>query len=217
MELVQVVTFVFVVSLLVVSPGPNGLLIAKTVSLYGKIPGFINVAGFMAAFYVHGVLSVLGISLLLVQSAQAFFVFKIVGAIYLIWLGFKSILSAWQKKTILVPNDTEKSTTNVSQEISNKNAFLEGFLTNALNPKVSMFYLAAFPQFMPTDASVLQAFSLVFIHSFINCLWFTAMIVVLSKAKRVALSSRFVQWLKTFTGVVFIGFGAKLALLKAVD
>lgn len=90
-------------------------------------------------------------------------------------------------------------------------------MTNALNPKVSMFYLAAFPQFMPADGSALNAFSLVFIHSILNLLWFVTMVFILSRAKSVVLSSRFVQWLKTVTGFVFIAFGAKLALLKVSD
>ena len=71
MTYAEILTFAFVASLLVVSPGPNGVLIAKTVPTSGRAAGFANVAGFVGAFYLHGALSVLGISLLLVQSATA--------------------------------------------------------------------------------------------------------------------------------------------------
>jgi len=72
----EIVTFVLVASLLVMSPGPNGVLIAKTVPTSGRGAGFANVAGFVAAFHLHGALSILGISILLVQSATAFTIVK---------------------------------------------------------------------------------------------------------------------------------------------
>ncbi|CFX15406.1 conserved exported protein of unknown function [Candidatus Filomicrobium marinum] len=67
----EIASFAVVAALLVMSPGPNGLLIAKTVPSSGRSAGFANVAGFVAAFYVHGALSILGISIILVRSAEA--------------------------------------------------------------------------------------------------------------------------------------------------
>ena len=72
MEIAQVLGFTVVASLLVMSPGPNGILIAKTVSISGKVAGFSNIAGCVAAFFLHGSLSIFGISLILTQSAQTF-------------------------------------------------------------------------------------------------------------------------------------------------
>ena len=74
MDISNTITFLAVALLLVVSPGPNGFLIAKTISLSGRKASFVNIGGFIAAFYVHGTLSIFGISMLLVQSAQAFFI-----------------------------------------------------------------------------------------------------------------------------------------------
>jgi threonine/homoserine/homoserine lactone efflux protein len=96
-------------------------------------------------------------------------------------------------------------------------ALLEGFLTNALNPKVSMFYLAAFPQFVPAGGEASTAFFLVFLHSMINLIWFSAMIVLLSRIKNLAVGSVFSRWLKSITGFVFIGFAVKLALIKPIN
>ncbi len=98
MDIVNLLTFVFVATLLVISPGPNGVLVAKTVPTSGRKAGFANVWGFVAAFYVHGTLSIFGISILLVQSAQAFFIFKLLGAGYLCWIGIKSLLAVWSNK-----------------------------------------------------------------------------------------------------------------------
>jgi len=90
MDFYTLITFTFVASLLVMSPGPNGLLIAKTVPVSGKSVGFANVAGFLVAFYVHGALSILGVSIILLQSAQVFLMVKILGAGYLCWNRNKS-------------------------------------------------------------------------------------------------------------------------------
>src|SRR3546814_2279045 len=78
------------------SPGPNGVLIAKTVPTSGRAAGFANVAGFVAGFYLHGSLSIFGISLILLRSAEAFFVVKMLGAAYLCWIGIKALRDAWR-------------------------------------------------------------------------------------------------------------------------
>ena len=209
MDLLTTLSFTFISALLVMSPGPNGVLIAKTVPTSGKTAGFANVAGFVAAFYVHGTLSILGISLILVQSAQAFFMVKTLGAVYLCWIGFKALREAWGGMRAANNIDPAK------KERTLIKAFVEGFVTNALNPKVSMFYLAAFPQFISqSEGAYLQAFTLVFIHSMLNLIWFTAMVLLFARLSTVARGGAFQRWLKGVTGVVFIGFGAKLAVLE---
>lgn len=209
MDFATLLSFTFIASLLVMSPGPNGVLIAKTVPTSGKAAGFANVAGFVAAFYVHGALSILGISLILVQSAQAFFVVKMLGAAYLCWIGFKALRDAWRGHS--APQEIEPA----KRQRTLLKAFLEGFLTNALNPKVSMFYLAAFPQFISqTQGAVGASFLLVFVHSMINLVWFAAMVLLFSKLASAARNDTFQRWLKGVTGIVFIGFGVKLATLR---
>ena len=204
-------TFMVVVVLLVISPGPNGFLIAKTVPLSGKKAGFANVWGFFAAFYVHGTLSIFGISLLLVQSAEAFLVFKLCGAAYLIWIGIKALIGAFKPKRL----DAVKPIQTVKKSQSIRGAFIEGFFTNALNPKASMFYLAAFPQFLTVNDSPLTAYALVTIHSMVNLIWFSLMVLMLSRVKSMANNVRFKKWLNAVTGVVFICFGSKLAFMKS--
>jgi len=185
------------------------VLIAKTVTTSGKTAGFANVAGFVAAFYVHGALSILGISLILVQSAQAFFIVKMLGAAYLCWIGFMALREAWNG--ISAAQDIEPA----KKQRTLLMAFIEGFLTNALNPKVSMFYLAAFPQFISQTPEALGvSFTLVFIHSMLNLVWFSAMVVLFARLAGTARNNTFQRWLKGVTGIVFISFGAKLASLK---
>lgn len=205
----EILTFVFVASLLVMSPGPNGVLIAKTVPTSGRSAGFANVAGFVTAFYLHGALSVLGISLILVQSATAFTIVKYLGAAYLCWIGIKALYAAF--KGI----ETAEKVAPAKKKRTLVNAYVEGLLTNALNPKVSMFYLAAFPQFITIgETTATASFLLVFIHSMINAAWFGAMVLLFSRLTKMANSGSFQRWLKGVTGVVFVGFGLKLASFK---
>lgn len=206
----EILTFVFVASLLVMSPGPNGVLIAKTVPTSGRSAGFANIAGFVTAFYLHGTLSVLGISVILVQSATAFTIVKMIGAAYLIWIGVKALIAAVRGVKTAPAVAPAKKRVNLAK------AYLEGLLTNALNPKVSMFYLAAFPQFISTgDNAVASSFLLVFLHSIINAVWFTAMVLLFSRLTSMARGDRFQRWLKGITGIVFVGFGLKLASYRA--
>lgn len=209
MDLMNVISFVAVASLLVISPGPNGLLIAKTVPTCGKVAGFVNVAGFVAAFYVHGTLSILGISAILLASTKTFYIVKMIGAAYLCWIGIKALRQTYSGNNAaqyLVPS---KRTHTI------RSAFVEGFLTNVLNPKTSMFYLAAFPQFINIDdGAVASALVLVLLHTLINVLWFGAMVILFSRLSRLVKHGSFQRWLNGITGVVFIGFGVKLAMYR---
>ena len=209
MELIHVLGFAGVAALLVMSPGPNGVLIAKTVPTSGRAAGFANIAGFVAAFYLHGSLSIFGISVILVRSAEAFFVVKMLGAAYLCWIGFKALRDAWRGMATVAAVAPARRRRRLAK------AFAEGFATNALNPKVSMFYLAAFPQFIPLgEGAVLTAFILVCVHALLNVVWFSAMILLFARLMRTARSGRFQRWLKGVTGIVFVAFGAKLAAMN---
>lgn len=209
MDLPGLAAFVLAATLLVTSPGPNGALIAKTVPASGMAAGFANIAGFFTAFYIHGTLSILGISIILMKSATVFMIVKYLGAAYLCWIGMKSLIAAFKG------TPTPTAVTPVRRPQTLTRAYVEGLLTNGLNPKVSMFYVAMFPQFIPLNTHpAASAFLLVFIHSMINVGWFAAMVLLFSRLATVARSGQFQRWLKGVTGVVFIGFGAKLATYR---
>lgn len=210
MDLATLATFATFTALLVISPGPNGVLIARTVPTSGRLAGFANIAGFVAGFYVHGTLSILGISVLLLRSAELFTIVKLAGAAYLCWIGLKSLREAWRGVTSPAVVEPARRARTLRW------AFGEGFLTNALNPKVSMFYLAAFPQFIhPGQGSVLDAYTLVTLHAGINIAWFSMLVLLFSRLVRAVRGGQMQRIVKAVTGVVFIGFGTKLALLRA--
>lgn len=202
-------SFVAVTALLVMSPGPNSVLIAKTVPVSGRTAAFANICGFVFAFALHGALSILGISVILLHSAEAFFVVKMLGAAYLFWLGIKALRDAFRT------GQGVAVTGSGGGEPTLPRALGEGFLTNALNPKVSMFYLAAFPQFIPAgEGAMLSAALLVAAHATFAVLWFSGMTLFLSRVLLLARGGGFQRWLKGVTGIVFMGFGLKLATLR---
>jgi threonine/homoserine/homoserine lactone efflux protein len=211
MTLATVLAFAAMAALLVMSPGPNGVLVAKTVPTSGKAAGFANIAGFVVAFFVHGTFAIFGLSVVLLQSANLFLAIKLLGAAYLVWIGVKALFDAWRgmpTKLVEVAPARRRRTL--------LKAFGEGFLTNALNPKVAMFYIAAFPQFVPPDSvAPMGAYLLVAVHAAINISWFGPMVLLFDRLSAAARNDRIQRWIKAATGLVFVGFGIKLATLKA--
>lgn len=211
MTLPTVLAFAAMAALLIMSPGPNGVLIAKTVPASGKAAGFANIAGFAAAFLVHGAFAIFGLSVLLLQSANLFLAVKLAGAAYLIWVGLKALFEAWRGTSAALLDVTPARNPRTLAK-----AFGEGFLTNMLNPKVAMFYVAAFPQFMPHDGgSPLSAFILVAVHICLNIAWFGPIVLLFDRLAKVARGGRLRRMVKGLTGIVFVGFGLKLATLRA--
>lgn len=209
MDLHQIATFALVASLLVMSPGPNGLLIARTVPTSGRAAGLANVAGFVSAFFVQGSFAIFGIAAILMRSAEVFAAVKLIGAGYLIWIGFKALRDAWQGRV------APQSVTPLHRRRRLVMAYGEGLLTNLLNPKTAMFYMAAFPQFLTAGQdTVMNAYLLVLVHGAINALWFGAMVLLFDRMTHAARGARFQRGLKAVTGAVFIGFGLKLASLQ---
>lgn len=222
----EILTFSVVALLLVMSPGPNGVLILKTASSLGRSASFANIAGLFAATFCHGALSIFGLSALLLQSAELFTLVKIIGALYLFYIGAKAIYNSYKKSDISNLAETDGLIAEPPQSTDVKKAksgvkgivgsFSEGFLTQLLNPKVSMFYLAAFPQFVSFDAaSYAIAFSLVAIHACLIVTWFVGVTLMIDKIKQRAQYSSMGKWVQRLSGSIMIYFSVLLLGQKA--
>jgi threonine/homoserine/homoserine lactone efflux protein len=213
MDIYTVFTFFLIISLMVMSPGPNGALLLKTVPISGKKHGYVNVIGVVTAFYIHGTLSVFGLSAIIVSSAKLFFIVKLIGAVYLGYLGIKAIISAFNQ-----PNSSTIMTALQKTEHSPKklsSCFWEGLLTNLLNPKVSIFYLAAFPQFINFQSNaVTSSYKLVTIHALFAALWFSAMVFLIGKSTSFLKSPGKHMLLQSLTGTVLLWFSYRIATVK---
>jgi len=203
----DILTFTIIALFLVISPGPNIVLILKTVSTRGKYPGFFNVSGFVLAAFIHGALSILGLSAIIVQSAELFFIIKIVGSIYLLYLGVKTI---YQSFKVTSPKDYIVNP-RVMVNVSFVKSFGEGFLTQMLNPKGSMFYLAVFPQFIDFQShAYLEAFTLVSIHAVLMAVWFGSVCIIASNIKLLGNEGQFGRWVQRCCGGILITFSILL-------
>ncbi|WP_415881621.1 LysE family translocator [Neptuniibacter sp. QD34_54] len=210
----EIITFSIVALLLVISPGPNGVLIVKTASVQGRTASFANVLGLFTATFFHGAFSILGLSALLLQSAELFFVIKLLGALYLFYIGAKAIYQSFL--TPVIDQADAQHTANNKRAKSLLGSFIEGFLTQLLNPKVSMFYLAAFPQFVQFgSSSYLAAFVLVAIHAVIIAFWFIGMTLMIDKLKARSKHSSAGRWVQRISGSVMIYFSSLLIGHKA--
>ena len=205
MTIDTLITFAGIVFLLAIIPGPNALLILHTSLTQGKRFAFVNILGVSAGFLMHAFVSAQGLSLLLSQSSMAFNLFKWLGVVYLFWLGINNIKSALnQSQLTLNPN---KQTLNPSLAGS----FTKGLLTNLLNPKVVLFYLSIFPQFVSPQHILEQSMMLGLTQAVVVASWFFVVILFATKLKAMLTTPKTAKWLNYVSGGLFVSFGASLA------
>ncbi|WP_022667407.1 LysE family translocator [Desulfospira joergensenii] len=159
--------------------------------------------------HIHGLFSILGLSALILKTSQAFFAAKLLGAFYLSYLGIMSLWQAFFAKQSSEKTIKRENNKNVIRK--SKRFFLEGFLTNLLNPKASMFYLAVFPQFICLEGSpILEFLILVVINSIVVVIWFSFIINALGKITRALSSMKFKKIVQGATGSIMLWFGYRL-------
>jgi threonine/homoserine/homoserine lactone efflux protein len=215
MDFQAIGTFTLMVMLLTIMPGPNGALLLKTVPQNGHHAGILNLAGIVTAFSIHGLFSILGLSAVILNTSQAFFIVKLLGSLYLLYLGVTSLGQAIFSKHSSSFTTTTKHESKKTVIRQNKRLFLEGFLTNLLNPKASMFYLAAFPQFISLEGNpIFESIILVGIHSLIVVIWFSFIIFAIGNTTRALSSLKFKRIVQGATGSVMLWFGYRLLIFQ---
>lgn len=196
--------------LLNLTPGPDVLYIVSNALRSGFKAGMVAALGIVAGCFVHVFAAAAGVSALLATSATAFTVLKWVGAAYLLWMGVRMLVS---RQGATVPGTLALSAT--VAPVSLQRVFTRGFLTNVLNPKVALFFLAFVPQFIaPASSNKAWTFLLLGLLFNLNSLpvnfgyaWVGA-----TAARRVQTIQRSLGRLERAAGLMFIGFGVKLAL-----
>lgn len=186
------------------TPGPDMALFGSRAASQGFFSGAAAFAGVCAGCLIHTVAAALGLSAILMTSANAFFVVKLIGAAYLVYVG----ISMLRESTGGLAIDTSQAS------IPHRRMFMQGFLTNVLNPKVAIFFLAFLPQFIDTHsearATAFLVLGLVFIvNSAIVCL---PMIWLFARSGAALRGSRrLTTWINRGCGALFVGVGVKLA------
>jgi threonine/homoserine/homoserine lactone efflux protein len=193
--------------LLNLTPGPDTAYIVGRSIAQGRAAGIASAFGIMVGTIFHTCAAALGLSAILTTSAVAFTAIKLVGGGYLIFLGIRMFLE--RHKELSLPSHFRRSTTTT--------AFRQGVLTNILNPKVALFFLAFLPQFIdPASPAKVPAFvtlGLTFVTTgTIWCLvlaWFAAVF-----SARLRGSQTIAIWLNRTVGSLFVFLGARLATTR---
>lgn len=209
----QLFSFISIVTVLTITPAATTLLVMRNVVGHGTRAGLLVVIGGCIGIFVHATFSALGLSLLLVQSARAFQIVKMVGAGYLIVLGCQSIWRAIRAR----PNAMVAwgAQLNAPKPKKQPRPVLEGLLTALLSPEISVFYLAMLPQFIQPGASVLaQSFLLASIHVGVRILWYGFLAVSIGRVAQLFKRWRVKQGLEFASGVALLLFGVKVATVR---
>jgi threonine/homoserine/homoserine lactone efflux protein len=197
--------------LLNLTPGPDtAYIVGRSVQL-GWRGGAAAALGVSTGCLVHVFAAAIGLSALLAASSAAFTLVKWAGAAYLCLMGVKMLLSRQP-----VPADGVEAT--ASDAISLRQVFWQGALTNALNPKVALFFLAFLPQFVAADSphQALAFLLLGLIFIFNGTLWCLGVAAFAARAaSRVRRSGRALALLRRALGGLFVYLGVRVALLQA--
>ena len=206
----------FIVSglLLNIMPGPDSLLIMTRSATWGWRAGLATVAGIGAGTMVHVSAAAIGLSAILATSATAFMVVKYIGAAYILWMAL-GLLRSQLRNNLQNPASTGKAA--AVPALPYRKIVAQGFLTNVLNPKVAIFFLAFVPQFIDAAApSKAVAFMILgCIFNLNGMLWCVALALFTAHASaKVKVHPLASLWLNRITGGLFVWLGIKLALSK---
>ncbi len=210
----EIYTFAGVVALLVMFPGPNTLLVVQSVGVSGRTAGLFNVIGIMTAVYFNALVSSLGLSLIIAQSAKIYSLLKLLGAAYIVWLGIMSLIDAYRTHGLKGGADLQKNR-DLQKAPANLSSYSKGLLTGITNPKSALFFFAFFPQFMHHGQNILlQSIILTVCYSLVSLTWYGSLVLFVGTLRRFLLRPKTQSCLKTITGLLLLGTGLKIAFQR---
>ncbi|MGE7718354.1 LysE family translocator [Priestia megaterium] len=202
--------FVITCIFLIILPGPDTAIMTKNTLTVGKQGGFKTMIGICCALSIHTLTAIVGLSAIIAKSALLFSIFKYIGAVYLIYLGIKSL---W---TLRNKNTTETIEPIAKSKYKNESSFKQGFLTNLLNPKIAVFFLTFLPQFVNPESHTFMPFLILGItYIVLTIVWYLFYIYLLNQISSFMKKPKTQKVIEGITGTILIGFGIKLALEKA--
>ena len=207
----QLALYLAAALLLAVTPGPGIFYVAARTLAGGRAEGVASSVGTGLGGMVHVVAGSLGVSAIVLASAELFTVLKLAGAAYLVWIGFRTIRSARRDASTALVGGT------AAPPVGPRKAFREGVLVEALNPKTAAFFLAFVPQFVDLAAGhvALQFVVLGFLSVALNTL---ADVLVAFGASRIrqgaAARPALIRRLREASGAAMMALGIGLALAK---
>jgi threonine/homoserine/homoserine lactone efflux protein len=203
-------TFIITATLFIITPGIDTIFVLNKSISQGRTSGVYASFGVNMGVLVHTILGALGLSLIIAKSDLAFAFMKYGGAIYLIYLGIAKLKS---KEELISTNN------NSNDNKTARSNFTSGLITNTLNPKVALFFLAFFPQFiLPESISSPTPFILLgFSYAIIGTVWFLILTILSSSFYKVFKENKSTSlYFNKFSGLVFILLAIKIVFTKSV-
>jgi threonine/homoserine/homoserine lactone efflux protein len=207
-------TFIGIVVVLTVTPGADMALLMRHVLAHGFRATWPTVAGIVSGLMVHATMCVPGLSVGLRESELAFATVKFAGGAWLAWIGISTILAALRSRGTSIDEQVDGAPdAHDPSAFRFRTLWLRGFLTNLLNVKIALLYIALLPRFAPTgDRFVPVALALAVIQASIGVLWLFTYAAAIARARdALAGNPRVQRWIEGTTGAALIGFGARLA------
>lgn len=199
--------YVVSITVLTLTPGVDTLLVVRNTTRGGWKDGAVSSLGICSGLFVHATVSAVGISLILLQTAWVFNALKLAGACYLIWLGWGSLRRAMRAGSL-----SDVSSLTQYQTFNAYRSYREGLLSNVLNPKTVIFYMAFLPQFIdPHQSAMAQSLFLAFLHFLIAMVWQCTLATIVVRAKTWMSQPLLGRVFNGIAGVLFMGLGFKLA------
>jgi RhtB (resistance to homoserine/threonine) family protein len=203
--------FAVFAAVLTVTPGLDTMLVLRTAAVAGRRAGLAAVLGILLGCLAWAVASALGVTAVLIASRVAFEALRVAGAAYLCWLGVRALWRSRRRSTARTEDDPPE------RPVGAWAAFRTGLTTNLLNPKVGVFYLSVMPQFLPAGIDPLAgSLALGAIHIVEGLVWLSLVVAVVGRARGWLTRPTVRRRLEQLTGVVFVGFGVRLALEPAL-
>jgi threonine/homoserine/homoserine lactone efflux protein len=207
----SVVAFSLVALALTLAPGPDTFLVIANASAGGFRRGFATVLGIVSGGVFYVLLIGCGLARFLLYSPTLFHAVKLAGACYLFYLGWGALRGALRRRQA-----DAKAAPAAPPARSVRASYLQGLMTNALNPKIAVFYLAFLPQFMnPGDPVVLKSALLIGIHYFEGLVWLSLLAFSVGRLGRFLARPRVKKSMDAVLGATMMGFGLKLAVEQA--
>lgn len=199
--------FVGVAAIVIVVPGPDTAVVTKNVLLHGRRAALGASLGVSAGLSLWTLAAAVGVASVLRASAVAFTVLKLIGALYLIYLGFQALRAARQAGT------GAPTSAAIRAEMSALGGFRQGLLSDLANPKIGIFFTSLLPQFVSPGHPVLFPFlALGAVFVLMTVLWLTAYCLVAARAAQTLQRPRVRAAMDRITGVVLIALGLRLAV-----
>jgi threonine/homoserine/homoserine lactone efflux protein len=201
--------FAVLAAVLTIIPGLDTALVLRSSLSQGRRHAIATALGICSGAFVWGAAAAVGATALLAASEVAFMALKLAGAAYLVVMGVTMFVRTFLRAALDQPEVTRPAG-------SVRTAFGRGALTNLLNPKVGVFYIAVIPQFIPEGVPALpMGLLLALVHVLESMVWFAAIILASGLARRWLAGERARRWIDRVTGGVLVGFGAALAVESA--